>query len=291
MPLIPAQRPPIPRYDTGGGIGLPDVPNVDVNIIPTAQSMPGKGPPQPPKPAQTQSPMQSAQNMAGIGKSLSGLGSLFQGNPQAATGGLNAGSGSLQGDYSQGLGFSNTLNSTYQDQLPAFADGGMPELSEMSPWWTRREASEAFHPGGLFQGGNGGRTDTLNRIVPAGSYVIPADVVSGLGEGNTMAGANVLDAMMHTNPHGVQGSPQRMGKGPPHAPAAYREPSETLARGGKTGHVPIVAAGGEYLVHPEAVQALGGGDIKRGHAILDAFVVHIRKKTKTTLSKLPPPKK
>src|ERR1700677_5287266 len=33
-----------------------------------------------------------------------------------------------------------------------------------------------------------GRTDHLPMHVPSGSYVLPADIVSGAGEGNTMAG-------------------------------------------------------------------------------------------------------
>lgn len=40
-----------------------------------------------------------------------------------------------------------------------------------------------------------GRTDKINLNVKPGSYVIPADVVSILGEGNTLAGTVVLRAM------------------------------------------------------------------------------------------------
>src|ERR1019366_4073347 len=38
-----------------------------------------------------------------------------------------------------------------------------------------------------------GRTDHIPLDVPSGSYVIPADIVSGLGEGNTMAGYEKLN--------------------------------------------------------------------------------------------------
>jgi len=41
----------------------------------------------------------------------------------------------------------------------------------------------------------GGRTDHLPMNVYANSYVLPADVVSGLGEGNTLAGGKVIDQM------------------------------------------------------------------------------------------------
>lgn len=182
------------------------------------------------------------------------------------------------------------------------ADGGLPPMSEMAPWYTRREASAAdqVHSAGLFPGSTGGRTDVLNRNVPAGAYVVPADVVSGLGEGNTMAGANILDHMMHSLPYGIQGGGGRKGGGMgiPRAPAAFKQPQINLgnmvSRGGTpkgdSGHVPIIAASGEFLIHPDQVRMLGNGNIKHGHRILDAFVLHVRKKTTKTLSKLPGPK-
>ena len=55
------------------------------------------------------------------------------------------------------------------------------------------------------------------------------------------------------------------------------------ARGGmaphdpEPGHVPILAAGGEFVVSPEHVARLGDGDVKEGHRRLDAFVVRKRK--------------
>jgi len=55
--------------------------------------------------------------------------------------------------------------------------------------------------------------------------------------------------------------------------------------------VPIVAAGGEYVIHPDAIINIGGGDMDRGHRELDAFVKASRAKTVKTLQKLPGPKK
>lgn len=55
--------------------------------------------------------------------------------------------------------------------------------------------------------------------------------------------------------------------------------------------VPIVAAGGEYVISPEEVTHIGGGSIEDGHKILDAFVKKMRKKTIRTLQSLPGPKK
>jgi hypothetical protein len=167
--------------------------------------------------------------------------------------------------------------------IPKFAAGGMPQ-----------QATD--HPGGLVDSTGPGRTDIHNTDVPAGSYVLPADVISGLGEGNTMAGANVIDKMLNSGPFGIQMPRKHGGMGPPHPPAPFQDQPLSsrfhFADGGETGQsIPIVIAGGEYVVPPSAVAQLGGGDIKRGHAILDAFVLHVRKKTVKTLKKLPGPVK
>jgi hypothetical protein len=63
------------------------------------------------------------------------------------------------------------------------------------------------------------------------------------------------------------------------------------AAGGKTDGVPIVAAGGEYVIPPEDVVHIGGGDLDHGHKVLDAFVKKMRQKTIKTLQGLPGPKK
>lgn len=55
--------------------------------------------------------------------------------------------------------------------------------------------------------------------------------------------------------------------------------------------VPIIVAGGEYILNPEQVMEVGGGDIKRGHEILDAWVKRQRKSQISTLRKLPGPAK
>lgn len=171
-----------------------------------------------------------------------------------------------------------------------FSEGGMPTGGEMASWVTRRQAAESVpHGAGLFASSVPGRTDKLDTIVPAGSYVIPADVVSGLGEGNTMAGSNILDKMFHTNPYGIQGA--RVGHGGVGIPGIpHHMVASPRANGGATP-TRIIAAGGEYLIHPEDVKRIGGGDLKRGHKILDHFVVHARKTTAATMNKLPGPKK
>lgn len=118
------------------------------------------------------------------------------------------------------------------------------------------------HDHGIFNSDVPGRTDKLNVNVPADGYVIPADIVSALGEGNTMAGRKVLDHLF---------GPVKAG----------------MAKGGK---VPIVVAGGEYYVNPEAVKKIGDGDVKKGHDALDHFVLKVRGDTVKKLKGLKGPK-
>ena len=129
-----------------------------------------------------------------------------------------------------------------------------------------------------------GRTDHLPMHVHSGSYVIPADIISAMGEGNTEAGFKVANTIFTTMPDmkGMPGMDAQLGL-------------QQKASGGKifpsAPPVPIVAAGGEYVIHPEDVTRIGGGNIDRGHRELDSFVKMMRAKTVQTLRKLPGPKK
>ncbi len=76
-----------------------------------------------------------------------------------------------------------------------------------------------------------------------------------------------------------------------HVPAP--PPLKVYAAGGasKGDGVDCLLAGGEFIVPPHVVRILGGGDMKRGHRILDAFVVTQRKKIIAQMKKLPGPKR
>jgi len=151
-----------------------------------------------------------------------------------------------------------------------------------APLYKAREADLAagnspYASGGYAKGGDtgkvhhgpipspvAGRTDHLPMHVASGSYVIPADIVSALGEGNTMNGFKIVDDMN----------------------AEHRDDGR-FANGGT---VPIVAAGGEYVIPPHVVAGVGKGSLDTGHKVLDEFVKHVRAKTIKTLKKLPGPK-
>lgn len=108
---------------------------------------------------------------------------------------------------------------------------------------------------GAVEGATGGRTDALAVDVPEGAYVIPADVVAALGEGNTTAGMRQLE--------------QQFGR-PRHA------------SGGRV--VPIMVSDGEFVVSPEHVEAVGGADV------LDRFVMQRRRAYVDQLARMPGPK-
>lgn len=141
-----------------------------------------------------------------------------------------------------------------------------------------------------------GRSDNININAASNSYVLPADVVAGLGEGNSLAGAKAIEAALGTGPHGIPMQPARGGhRGIPAPPPAYRDPDPNYpfrAAGGQTQqHTPVVVAGGEYIISPQQVAAIGGGDTKHGFKILDAFVKHVRQRTIKQMRKLKGPVK
>jgi hypothetical protein len=135
-----------------------------------------------------------------------------------------------------------------------------------------------------------GRTDHLPMHVPSGSYVVPADVVSAHGEGNTMAGFKVMHRLFGGAPYGQSGGPYSQGSGP------YGEALQNQSRGGRaTDHgdagVPIVAAGGEYVLSPAQVRAVGDGDGELGSKVMDEWVKRSRARNINTLKRLPGPAK
>lgn len=124
------------------------------------------------------------------------------------------------------------------------------------------EAMKAAAVSGPIAGGGPGRTDTVDTNVAGETFIIPADIVSAVGDGNTDHGFSVLSSM-------------------------FPAPSENHAPA--TGKVPVKLANGEYAVSPEYVFKLGKGNPKKGHALLHQFVNKVRADHIKTLKKLPQP--
>jgi hypothetical protein len=245
------------------------------------------------------------------------------------------------------------------------ADGGKVKHKQIDEDPQEHEFID-FSRGGLIDSDIPGRTDKIPMKVPPGSFVLPADIPSALGQGNTKAGAEVLKKMFTSGPYGlappkIHGQafhfPSHFSMSMPHSKharggkvqaekvlpkdhqlgmrvpkggsmcgncrflasptecgnkgyiqwnggAKLPEPAneyccdlyehgtkhERKAEGGATEHVPIITAGGEFIIHPDVVKDIGHGDVKKGHKVLTKFVLKTRAEHIKTLKGLKPPK-
>lgn len=152
---------------------------------------------------------------------------------------------------------------------PAMASGGVPWVERMAYNKLNRAPANGFINSTV-----PGRTDKHGIQVAAGSYVLPADHVSALGQNNSAAGAAAIRRMFGAG--GKFGSKIKTPK---------------FAAGGGVETVPIVVAGGEVILPPDIVKRVGDGDVSRGHDTLDKWVLDVRKKHIEKLKSLKPPKK
>ncbi len=90
-------------------------------------------------------------------------------------------------------------------QARAFANGGQAIGGGQQPMGAL----------GLLAGGTAGQEDKINAHLSDGEYVIDADVVAALGDGNTLAGAKKLDQMRENIRQHKRSAPK--GKIPPKA--------------------------------------------------------------------------
>jgi hypothetical protein len=182
------------------------------------------------------------------------------------------------------------------------AAGGVPE----TPFYARAGA-RSLQQSGMIHSPVGGRTDALPANVKSGSYVLPADAISGIGQGNSIAGANAFNKLFKMGPYGAA-DPHPAAPGGMRAPvspgaglkmkmstAGMMRGRKGFADGGSPDNtgapVDIMSAGGEFIVPVHKVAELGGGSVERGHELLDSMVAHIRRQTIKTLRHLPKPKK
>lgn len=129
----------------------------------------------------------------------------------------------------------------------------------------KRKKGGRVHIGPVI-GDTGGRSDKVDTSVPNGTYVLPAQAVSHLGENNTMAGLKLLQHMFPNS-----------------------SPKNAKAKGGEA--VPVAIADGEFCISPQDVRKVGGGDIDHGHRVLDQWVMQLKEDHIKTLRGLEPPAK
>ena len=141
-----------------------------------------------------------------------------------------------------------------------------------------------------------GRTDHLPVHVVSGSYVLPADIISGMGEGNTMAGFKVAKDLFgqkfyggytSRTPYVSEGLPY--GVTSPHRRSGGR--ADNHEHWDDRNLVPVVVAGGEFVMHPIDVVHRGHGSLDDGHAVMDQYVKRYRAHLIKTLGKLAGPRK
>lgn len=204
----------------------------------------------------------------------------------------------LKAELAAGKPRDQSLAIAYAVKRRGRAAGGQlgPGTFNISPKQMVRNEARTMNHVGPIKGIVPGRTDHVPLHVPSSSYVLPADHVSSLGQGNTAAGHAIINHMFAPGGPYNSGAPKIVhGAGAP-KPHAMKLSSGGTSEGGPRGNtigepVPIMAASGEHVLSPEQVAAVGGGSVDAGHKILDAWVVSHRKKHVKTLKGLPPPAK
>ena len=172
---------------------------------------------------------------------------------------------SLRAPYLPSSGSQKPLGFSRAVALPP-ADASPKDIAKFIEDWHRRgsamsrrleRATGGRVTTGAVRGGSGGRADDVRANLAEGSYVIPADVVAALGDGNTDAGHDALRRL---------------------APSGRR--AVDRARGGR---VPALISHGEHVLPPSAVKRAGG------YEALDGLVKATRARYARHLESLPGP--
>jgi hypothetical protein len=184
------------------------------------------------------------------------------------------------------------LNGERRLRANGFAQGGgiMASVQKPAPQQAAGTAPVQIQQTGLIPVPSSGRADTVTAAIPAESFIVPADIVSALGDGNTEAGARVMDGVV-----GKQAQSAR-----PAGAGAQAQPVPIPGRkdGGKAPPpqdpgkmVMIRISGGEYAILPNDVARVGGGDISHGHKVLAEFIKKVRTNYAKKIKSLPGPRK
>jgi hypothetical protein len=155
--------------------------------------------------------------------------------------------------------------------------------------WRVKQPSTPVNVTGPLIGVTPGRSDKLPMSVPNGSHVLPADTVAALGDGNSMSGHHVLTNLFpKSTGNSFPGGSAKVGH--PFGPRGAK-PGHFADGGAHRNQVDVNVSHGEFIIHPDDVARVGGGDMKKGHAILDKFILHVRDWYQKKLKKLPGPSK
>ncbi len=166
-------------------------------------------------------------------------------------------------------------------------DGGMVPSPGMAPTAQNQNPTTQ----GIIQRFSALPTETLRELIPRLGNSPMAQIAHRV----------LQQKQMTPQPQGQQPTPAMAQFGVPAqtpaavpAPQPMQPPPQYAAGGGMQPNpdtVPILAAGGEFVVAPHHVERWGQGDLKAGHKLLDRFVIDARKHIVKTMTKLKPPVK
>lgn len=106
-----------------------------------------------------------------------------------------------------------------------------------------------------------GTSDSIAAKIPIGSFVLPANVVSQLGRGDTTSGLEALDRAFGKGRGAVTDS-ERRPKGRGAVTDSERAPM---------GAIESYLSRGEYVIPPDTVAAMGQGDPIKGADVLSRY--------------------
>ena len=177
----------------------------------------------------------------------------------------------IKGNLAAATPVGQALQSSAKVSVPKPQFPKLPKPPQLSKKLTMKSGGEVEKKrneplsSGPIVGNTMGRADLVNTRVANNSFIVPAHVVSALGEGNTMAGMAKLSKMFPSG--GVK-----------------------RAKGGKSdGHVDVALSDGEFSIDPEHVLKFGGGDMAKGHRLLKMTCEHITDRAAEKLKHMPKP--
>ena len=171
-----------------------DIPGTDNPYVPPPTGSDPSGTPKPPKPG-TGGGTGKGNTTTNTTTNISNSTPATQPN---LTGNTLSGSNTPMFDFTPNFSLPGMSNTTAQvGNMPQFAEGGLAE--EGSP---EGHNPEFYSEGGLqnryVQGDGDGTSDSVPAMLANGEFVIPADVVSALGNGSSDSGASVLDNFLNS---------------------------------------------------------------------------------------------
>ncbi len=235
-----------------------------------------------------------------------GLRDMFDGGGPGRAGDTFSGgplSGTLNSMGVRPYGFEDRLGEVRPQPRPQPTGGVAPAVTPVYPpepvdvqpligSITRDQILDAIKNGGFGKPDTGAAVPPDFPVNPQYGNPAPRPAPPGfldIGMDQFGYGENQVDPKLYSAEYynrKQRGLPVSSGRGNPNDPR--------YSSGGATHDgdaVPIVAAGGEYVISPEEVERIGNRYLADGHKILDAFVKKMRKKTIRTLQSLPGPKK